>query len=1246
MKYNIHTPHTKKIQNKIEIKNRSYTKYNQPQPQHNHKMNNAALSTTYQQKTDKEHILDNPDTYIGSIENIDANMWVFDAETGKIVLKTIEYIPGEYKLFDEGIVNCRDHVIRMIQSNAANKKTVSYIDISISPEDGTICMTNDGNGIDIAKHPENQMWIPEMIFGHLRTSTNYNKDEKRIVGGKNGFGVKLIFIWSTWGQVETVDHTRGLKYVQEFHRNLDEISPPVVTKVSTAISSKPYTKISFRPDYARMGISGLTSDMLSLLQKRVYDIAAVSDHSVKKIKVSLNGAVVPIRNFQQYIDMYIGPKDTVKRVYEMPDDRWEYAVSLAPNHEFCAVSFVNGICTYKGGKHVDYIVGQIVRKLTDYIEKKKKVKVNPSSIKEQIVLFLRCDIDNPAFDSQTKDFMNTPVGKFGSNCVVSDGFIEKVAKMGVMDMACSLTEAKEVRQLKKTDGAKTRHIRGIANFMDANLSGGAQSRECILILCEGLSAMSGIVSGLSAEDRNYIGIYPLKGKMLNVRGELAKKIGENKEIGDIKKIMGLETGKVYASIEDVQQNLRYGKIVIMTDQDLDGSHIKGLVINVFHSEWASLIQIPGFISFMNTPILRARKGGQTVLFYNDGEYSRWKAEMGGEGGAGLRGWTIKYFKGLGTSTSAEFKEYFANKKIVDFVYAGQTDDIIDRSFNKKRADDRKLWLEAYEKTAYLDTGRSNVQYEEFIDRELIHFSTYDCARSIPSMVDGLKISLRKILYSAFKRRLTSEIKVAQFSGYVSEHSAYHHGEASLNGAIVNMAQNYVGSNNINLLEPLGQFGTRLQGGDDSASERYIFTHLNPLTRTLFPESDDAILKYTDDDGTVVEPEYYVPIIPFVLINGISGIGTGFSSSIPSFDPRDIVQYLRGKLQGGSVGGSVGSVIQCNFVPYYEGFTGSVRKLTDKKFLIVGKYDNLGNDQIRITELPVGTWTMSYITFLEGLLDGTTDKSGKKLPAQIRDMVSISTEKTVDITVTLPKGQAAVLELAIDGETGLNGVHKLLKLSTTVSTTNMHLFDKDMKLHKYGDVSEIIDAFYPVRIDTYRRRKAALLAELSNRLIRLSNRERYILAILRDEIDLRRKTNQQVDEMLEGASYSRIDGVFDYLTKMPMNSVTEENVAKIVREKADTTAEMAVLESKTHERMWLEELDLFDKEYASYRVIRERIQSEGVGNSKKGGGGGGGGSGDAKKSKPKMVVKRTVKPSGASAVVTNTMVCGGGGGVDM
>jgi DNA topoisomerase-2 len=338
---------------------------------------------------------------------------------------------------------------------------VSNIEITIE-EDGTIIMLNDGNGIDVAEHPEHKIWIPEMIFGHLRTSTNYDKTEKKIVGGKNGFGFKLVLIWSSFGSIETVDHIRGLKYKQEFKNNLDEICKPSITKCT---KSKPYTKITFKPDYKRLGIDGLTPDFIAYLKKRIYDIAAITD---KTLKVKYNGSIVPVKNFNNYIDLYIGGKDEGKRVYEDGGERWEYAVALSPNHEFIQVSFVNGICTSKGGKHVEYILNQITRKLGDYIEKKKKIKVNPNSIKEQIILFIRCDIENPAFDSQTKDYMNTPSSKFGSSCVVSDKFIEKLAKMGVMDAACAISELKESKAAKKTDGTKSKNIRGIPKLIDAN----------------------------------------------------------------------------------------------------------------------------------------------------------------------------------------------------------------------------------------------------------------------------------------------------------------------------------------------------------------------------------------------------------------------------------------------------------------------------------------------------------------------------------------------------------------------------------------------------------------------------------------------------------------------------------------------------------------------------------------------------------------------------------------------------------
>jgi DNA topoisomerase II len=1128
------------------------------------------LANKYQQKTDKQHILDNPDTYIGSVENVDSFVWLLNDSGEKIVERNINYIPALFKLFDEGIVNCRDHVVRMqqaVKNSIPNSHPVSYIDIAVQ-DDGTIIMINDGNGIDIAMHPEYNIWIPELIFGHLRTSTNYDKTEKKIVGGKNGFGFKLVLIWSSSGSVETVDHIRGLKYKQEFSNNLDVIGKPEITKCK----SKPYTKITFKPDYQRLGISGLSPDVIALLKKRVYDVAAITD---KSIKVKYNSQIIPVKNFQQYIDMYIGPKDGTPRVYEDAGERWEYAVAISPTHEFIQISFVNGIHTAKGGKHVEYILGQITRKLVAFIEKKKKISVNANSIKEQLVLFLRCDIENPAFDSQSKDFMNTPSSKFGSSCVVSDKFIEKLAKMGVMDAACAITEVKENKAAKKTDGAKTKNIRGIPKLIDANWAGTEKSSQCMIIFCEGDSAKAGIVSGLSSEDRNTIGVYPMKGKILNVRGEQVKKIAENKEIAEIKKILGLETGKEYNSAADIAKNLRYGRVLFMTDQDLDGSHIKGLGINLFQSEWPSLAKIPDFIGFMNTPILKARKGAQELVFYNEGEYEAWKKDNES------KGWKIKYYKGLGTSTGKEFREYFEKKKLVGFAHSGkESDDAIDMVFNKKRADDRKDWLEDYQRDSYLDTNQESVVYEDFINKEFIHFSKYDCDRSIPNLMDGLKISLRKILFAAFKKNLTTEIKVAQFTGYVSEHSGYHHGEASLNAAIVGMAQNFVGSNNINLFAPNGQFGTRLQGGKDSASERYIFTQLSKITRSIFPEMDDKILKYLNDDGLIVEPLFYAPIVPMVLVNGSKGIGTGFSTDIMCYNPLEIIGYIKNKLNETSNS-------HYDFAPYYEGFGGNISKISDGKFLIKGKYEKLGQDKIRITELPVGTWTDDFKEYLESLTEAV-DKAGKKVTPVVKDFDDMSKDTTVDFIITLQKGKLDELE-AVHLDNECNGLEKQFKLFTTNSSTNMHLFDANDKLKKYANVCAIIDDYFETRLGLYQSRKNFMIAAISNELVLLSNKSKYIKENLDGTIDLRRKKKEEVTQLLAQKNYDVIDEDLDYkyLVKLPMDSVTEENVARLLKEHGDKVVELANIKAKTVQQMWLQELEVLETEYNKYREERER-----------------------------------------------------------
>ena len=1214
---------------------------------------NEALAIKYQEKNELEHILDRPDTEIGSIEHVHTDMWIYqeaaattdnDESINKIVDKTIQYIPGLFKLFDEGIVNCRDHVVRMnshISVQKPNSLPVTNISIDVEQATGTITMFNDGSGIDVAMHPINKIWIPELIFGHLRTSTNYEDDKKGgpktkeekaewlkgmmakegtkfgLWGGKNGKGIKLVFIWSTFGSVETVDHVRGLKYYQEFHNNLSEIKEPVITKCKgTSKAVKPYTKIVFRPDYARLQLpQGLDADMMGLMKKRVYDISAVTD---KSIKVKFNGDIVPTKNFSQYIDLYIGDKSESPRCYEQAanNDRWEYAVAISPNAEFTQISFANGISTHMGGRHVEYIIKQITSKLKKYIEKKKKKVVKESSIKEQLILFLRCDILFPSFTSQSKDFLNN--AEFGSTCVVSDGFIEKVAKMGVMDLACAISEAKEKNLEKKTDGSKRKRIMGIPKLDDANWAGTAKSEQCVLILCEGDSAKAGVISGLSVEDRNRYGVFPLKGKLENIRIPNAK-VKEEGEIASIKKILGLVEGKKYADMDAVRKNLRYSKVLIMTDQDLDGSHIKGLCINLFHYKWPSLTKISGFVAFMNTPILKANKGKQELVFYNLGEYNAWQST---QVQAQANAWKIKYYKGLGTSVGKEFKEYFANPKLVDLEHSGEPcDNNIDMMFNKKRTDDRKLVIQNYNPDIYLDTSHQTVSYTNFVQKELVGFSVADCVRSIPNVLDGLKPSQRKVLYSCNKRNLKEEIKVAQLAGYVSEHSAYHHGEMSLTMTIVNLAQNFVGSNNINLLFPAGQFGTRMKGGKDAASARYIFTRLESVANAMFMVHDGPLLKYMEDDGAQIEPVHYVPIVPFLLMNGSSGIGTGYSTDVPCYNPVEVFRFLKEYLHSKMSATSSATALSCqstflqdnadkNWIPHYHGFRGTVIQTSLDHFMYKGVYEKTTNDTIHVSELPIGTWTFDFKERLEIL-----EKDGI-----IKTYTSMSTDTIISFDITFPSAaDLDKLEQAeVKNRPECNQLEHVLKLYSNITTTNMVAYDKNNEL-QYYTVAKIFKEFIPVREDLYIKRKEHLIAVLQKELVRLSNQAKFVQELYADLVDLRKKTPQQVTDMLSTRKYDMVDGDYKYLTRMPMESVTKEHGDAIIKRCDEKRRELTALENTSTDQMWLNDLEHLESVYEVYVTERNAASSSSTES-----GSGGATAGPKKKAKRTIVTKNAKK----------------------
>eukprot|EP00250_Pteridium_aquilinum_P019523 c24465_g1_i1 orf=369-4922(-) len=1133
------------------------------------------IEETYQKKTQLEHILLRPDTYVGSIEKHTQSLWVYEGQN--LVFRSISYVPGLYKIFDEILVNAAD--------NKQRDPSMDSVKVDINVEQNTISVYNNGDGVPVEIHGEEGVYVPEMIFGHLLTSSNYDDSQKKTTGGRNGYGAKLANIFSTEFIIETADGKRGRRYKQVFKNNMSTKGDPIIT---TCKSTENWTKVTFKPDLAKFRMETLEDDVVALMSKRVLDIAGCLG---KTVKVELNGQRLPLKSFQDYVGLYLDTvnkkrEEPLPRIYERVNDRWEVCVSLSDG-QFQQVSFVNSIATIRGGTHVQYVTDQVANHVMGIVNKKNKnAGVKAFQIKNHMWVFVNSLIDNPAFDSQTKETLTTRQSSFGSKCELSPEFMKKVAKCGVVESILTWADFKQSKELKKNDGAKRQRLTGITKLDDANDAGGRYSEDCTLILTEGDSAKALAMSGISVVGRNRYGVFPLRGKLLNVREANHQQIMANQEINHIKQILGLQHGKEYLNAK----TLRYGHLMIMTDQDHDGSHIKGLLINFIHSFWPSLLKVPSFLVEFITPIVKAtHKNGKVLSFYTMPEYETWKKSLDGL----TTGWSIKYYKGLGTSTAKEGKEYFRdlekNKK--DFSWETEEDgDAIEMAFSKKKIDARKNWLRNYEPGTFLDNSGKIIKYSDFVNKELILFSMADLSRSIPSMVDGLKPGQRKILFCSFKRNFVTQAKVAQFSGYVSEHSAYHHGEQSLVSTIIGMAQNYVGSNNINLLSPLGQFGTRTQGGKDHASGRYIFTCLSPITRYIFPKDDDILLEYLKEDGQQIEPTWYCPILPMVLVNGSEGIGTGWSTFVPNYNPRDIVANIRSLLDGEPME---------PMHPWYKGFQGTIEHTVTKEagrsYTLSGVYELVDETTLRVTELPVRKWTQDYKEFLESMMS-PTDKIKEPF---IKDYREHNTDTRVNFEVQLSENNMA--------NALAEGIPKKFKLTTTLSTSNMHLFDARGHIQKYETPEQILEAFFSIRLELYVKRKEVQLKNLELELLKLDNKVRFVLGVVKGEIIVnnrkraelllelknkgftpfpkKSKTNEPVvagTENPEGEDGNEQEetvkgvkaGDYEYLLSMAIGSLTLEKVQSLCGERDKLEEDVEELKRATPKSLWIKDLEAF------------------------------------------------------------------------
>ncbi|PWN87327.1 type II DNA topoisomerase [Acaromyces ingoldii] len=1192
---------------------------------------------TYQKLSQLEHVLKRPDTYIGSIEQHTEKLWVYDATRKQMAYRETTYVPGFYKIFDEILVNAADNKVR--------DPTMDAIKVTIDKNEGSISVWNSGKGIPIEMHEKEGVYIPELIFGHLLTSSNYDDDEAKVTGGRNGYGAKLANIYSTEFTVETAEARTEQKYKQVFTKNMSDKGKPKITKNKGA---KDFTQITFKPDLARFGMDRIDDDIEALMMKRVYDMAG----TVKDVKVFLNGERLKIKGFKQYVEMYVsainelsngGPaaepkvdedgdlsitdgaapaptKQTI--IFDSTVDRgktWEVAFAVSDG-EFRQVSFVNNIATIKGGKHVDLVEQQIVTKIADHVKKNKKNgPVKLPSIRQQLWVFVNCQIVNPTFDGQTKETMTLKASAFGSKWTLSEEMLKKILRSGVVDNVLSFAKFQQEKQLKRTDGHKRTRITGITKLEDANNAGDRRrAKDCTLILTEGDSAKALAVSGLTEVGRDNYGVFPLRGKLLNVREAGHEAIMKNTEISAIKTIMGLQHGKQYMSVD----SLRYGSLMIMTDQDHDGSHIKGLIINFLDHFFPSLLKQPNFLVEFITPIVKCTKGKQEISFFTLPEYEVWKEEHN-DG----RGWNIKYYKGLGTSTAQDAKKYFRamNKHMLPFQTTQEGDrELIDLAFNKKKADERKEWLSQFKPGTFLDHNIAQVPISDFINKELILFSMADNVRSIPSIVDGLKPGQRKVMFGCFKRKLKAEIKVAQLSGYIGEHSAYHHGDVSLTATIVNLAQDFVGANNVNVLMPNGQFGTRMMGGKDAASARYIFTNISDITRKIFHPADDNLLTYLNDDGQSIEPQWYMPTVPLVLINGSDGIGTGWSSQVPNYNPKDIVANLRRRMAGEEY---------VPMSPWYRGFTGTiVAEGGPGKYKCTGTYNQIDDKTWEITELPIRSWTSTYKELLEERLAGT-----EKVPAVIKEYKEYHTDTTVHFIIELnPKGQAEVAE---------KGPEVFFKLTTPISTTNMVLFDQWGKIKRYATPEEILDEFYLLRLDMYGKRKEFLVDELKMQYERLSNQARFVQMIISRELIVNnRKRAELVDELRkrdfrpfpkQGKAkvaaevddddeaeddQSGTDGDYDYLLSMAIWSLTKEKVDRLLGQRDEKERELNVLLRRTPQNLWDEDLLRFTEEWDKMLDEDERRLKD-VSKNRKNKPGGGAAKGAKAGAKARKVLKK-------------------------
>jgi len=1137
-------------------------------------------------------------------------------------LTELKYPPALLKIVDEIIVNAIDH-------HTIYPKEVNRIDITFT-DDGTISVFNNGHGITVEKTKTVsgvEMFTPQLIFSEFLAGSNLDDqaDQERVVGGVNGIGAKLTALFSNEFIVETTDEVNKVFYRQVFKNQLDLVGEPEITPLSNKSllqqQQKGHTKITFTPNYAefKVNITDFKTTFRQIIETRAWQAAAYTS-----AKVTFNGAAIKLGSFSDFCQMF-----TEFEVHEAkmtrPDGKfpWSLCVGVSDGKER-NVSIVNGLVVGRGGNHILHIQRYLIDQYKDRIEKelkKAKLKFNKNFLLNNLFIFMKGAIPNPDLGGQTKDTINNPLEQFE---------LYHLSKSDIEAIWILVEPAVMSTFLKKQLGdVKLRANRGkieAAMYREANYARVAKKcLSCGLIVTEGESATGtaneGILSGVSPDfNYDYYGTYGLRGVVVNGLKESIdfgrtrtktgdtkrrapnKKLLANERMSTLIKVLGLDFNKTYETDKEFS-TVRYGFIAGLTDQDLDGFNIFGLLATFFLTYFPALIR-RGFVRRINTPVVRAYPKNKKLFveeFFTERQARAWIESIGEAKAKSL--YTFKYYKGLASHVpeKGEVKQMFKNinDKICTYVLDAEA---IEQMYIYYGDDTkpRKLALSTPVSREPIEGLRLPLSQQYEIDTKL--FQRDNIIRKLLSAIDGFVTSRRKVFYTACRVCRSEEIKVAGLASDVVRHANYHHGEESVSQTIVRMAQGFPQARNLPLLIPLGGFGSRDQGYKNYGASRYIFTKLNTrLTDKLFPREDEFLLDYELEDGERYEPKYYVPIVPYALLETNELPATGWAINVQARDQAAVFKAVRHAIA------NRGPIAKMKRLPIsMRDFKGTI-KVYNKRQYSVGVYvfDEKENT-IHITELPHGVFSSSYLNGgaesikkkAKRAADG--EERGIAAKEHIEDYQDDTTRDGINITLYLKPGAYEAIS-ADYGNEMFDCFEEYLELKRPIYH-RLNLINHEGRVVEYETYEQIFKDWFVIRKDLYQKRteRETILNDLEiqmlNGMQRFSREHAdYKITTKTKEpelIEIIRKNKYKIfnKSMISNPRFNSVDDLvrlittaehgasYEYLLSMTYRDLTEEAYSKRAKRIADLEERQALLTaddlatSFKGAKMWLRELD--------------------------------------------------------------------------